>query len=291
MRFSRLVFVARRRRDGVSRRRRRPRAAWRRAVRRARAGVVDAAARRVRLPAARRFRIRRPDDRRAGARDAARRAARRHGRAGQPGRLRALRRRRRLPEAQGRRSGGGEPAGRRRQLARRDRLRRMAARARPARTGACRATWNGPTPPANAFAASRRPPRAATISPRAGWPSSTPIRRSAPQPKAPQPFGRFGLNGRGVADLSGNVWEWTDSCYERRAVDAGGEARLLTRNCRARALEGEHRTFMSDFIRDARRRRLLGRPAADQPRLPPGAPSRSAVARVMRGVGALFAAL
>ena len=72
----------------------------------------------------------------------------------------------------------------------------------------------------------------------------------ARQPKAPQPFGHFGLDTLGVADLAGNVWEWTNSCYERRSVEAGGEARLLTRNCQVRALEGEHRTFMSDFIRD-----------------------------------------
>ena len=51
--------------------------------------------------------------------------------------------------------------------------------------------------------------------------------------------------------MAGNVWEWTNSCYERRAVEAGGGARLLTRNCHVRALEGEHRILISDFIRDA----------------------------------------
>ena len=70
-----------------------------------------------------------------------------------------------------------------------------------------------------------------------------------------------------------------NSCYERRAVEPDGEARLLTRNCHVRALEGEHRTFMSDFIRDGVDRRLLGRPAADQSRLPPGARSRRAPSR------------
>ena len=234
----------------------------------------DPAARLVRLPAARRLRIRRQDDRRAGARDASRRAARRDGRAGQPGRIRALRRRRRLPEAQGRRSGGGRPAGRRRELARRDRLRRiLCARDRRGLAPADRRR-NGLTPRPNASAASRRPPRAATTSPAAGSPSSTPNSALARQPKAPQPFGHFGLNTHGVADLAGNVWEWTNSCYERRAVEPNGDARLLTRNCRVRALEGEHRTFMSDFIRDGADRRLLGRPAADQSRLPPGALAR-----------------
>ncbi len=113
----------------------------------------------------------------------------------------------------------------------------------------------------------------------------------ARQPKAPQPFGHFGLDTLGVADLAGNVWEWTNSCYERRSVEAGGEARLLTRNCQVRALEGEHRTFMSDFIRDG----VTGGCSVGPPPTNLGfrlVHSRtSAVARFISGVGALFAAL
>jgi formylglycine-generating enzyme required for sulfatase activity len=109
--------------------------------------------------------------------------------------------------------------------------------------------------------------------------------------KVPQPFGHFGRNSRGVADLSGNVWEWTNSCYERRVVEANGEARLLTRNCRARALEGEHRAFMSDFIRDA----VAGGCSVGPPPTNLGFrlvhSHASAMARVISGVSALFAAL
>ena len=113
----------------------------------------------------------------------------------------------------------------------------------------------------------------------------------ARQAKAPQPFGHFGLNARGVADLAGNVWEWTNSCYERRAVAAGGEARLLTRNCRVRALEGEHRMFMSDFIRNG----VTGGCSAGLPPTNLGfrlVRSRAgAVARMMSSVGELLQAL
>jgi formylglycine-generating enzyme required for sulfatase activity len=72
------------------------------------------------------------------------------------------------------------------------------------------------------------------------------------QPKPPQPFGRFGANERGIVDLSGNVWEWTDTCYERRSLDASGvPAGAPTRNCGVRVVEGGHRAYMSDFIRDS----------------------------------------
>ena len=157
--------------------------------------------------------------------------------------------------------------------------------------------WRLPTDAEWAYAAAERfrgePPRAARDADFASrWLAKFDADSAlARQPKAPQPFGHFGLNSLGVADLAGNVWEWTNSCYERRAVEASGETRLLTRNCRVRALEGEHRTFMSDFIRDG----LTGGCSVGPPPTNLGfrlVRSRaSAVARVMSGVGALFAAL
>lgn len=70
---------------------------------------------------------------------------------------------------------------------------------------------------------------------------------------AHHPQGHFGLNDRGVADIAGNVWEWTDSCFENGTVSADGRS-IAARSsyCGVRAVQGKHRAFIIDFIRDAR---------------------------------------
>lgn len=67
------------------------------------------------------------------------------------------------------------------------------------------------------------------------------------------PLGHFGLNDLGVADIAGNVWEWTDSCFQNGTVSADGTV-IETRAdyCGVRAVQGKHRGFVIDFIRDAR---------------------------------------
>lgn len=68
----------------------------------------------------------------------------------------------------------------------------------------------------------------------------------------PQPRGRHGLNEYGVADLGGNVWEWTQSCHQRVNLDAQGAQTQRAEYCSIRIAEGRHRAAINDFVRDAR---------------------------------------
>ncbi|MBA5775699.1 SUMF1/EgtB/PvdO family nonheme iron enzyme [Stappia sp. F7233] len=62
----------------------------------------------------------------------------------------------------------------------------------------------------------------------------------------PQPLGAYGENEHGLQDLSGNVWEWTSTCYIRHRLDTGD----TTENCGVRIAEGQHRAYMTAFFRD-----------------------------------------
>lgn len=72
-------------------------------------------------------------------------------------------------------------------------------------------------------------------------------------PSVPGPSGSSGLNEFGVADLSANVWEWTQTCLTRTTLptNSGGSATSIAA-CGVRYLEGRHRSPMTVFVRDAR---------------------------------------
>ncbi len=74
---------------------------------------------------------------------------------------------------------------------------------------------------------------------------------AGPIDRAPRPFGSFGSNSLGLADISGNVWEWTDGCWSRHVSGAARAPREI-RNCGVRIIQGRHRGYVSDFIRDPR---------------------------------------
>lgn len=68
----------------------------------------------------------------------------------------------------------------------------------------------------------------------------------------PRPLGAFGANENGLLDVAGNVWEWTNTCFVRTALDESGNASSSTANCGVRVVQGRHRAYVTDFIRDAR---------------------------------------
>ena len=68
----------------------------------------------------------------------------------------------------------------------------------------------------------------------------------------PRPLGGFGANSNGIMDMSGNVWEWTETCHRRVHVDAAGNVVSEQPACTIRVLEGKHRAATSFFIRDAK---------------------------------------
>jgi formylglycine-generating enzyme required for sulfatase activity len=65
-------------------------------------------------------------------------------------------------------------------------------------------------------------------------------------------FGAFGINENGLLDVGGNVWEWTATCFVRHVLDDAGNVLSQNPNCGVRVVEGQHRAYVTDFIRDAK---------------------------------------
>ena len=67
-----------------------------------------------------------------------------------------------------------------------------------------------------------------------------------------RPAGGFGINSNGIADLSGNVWEWTNGCMMNGTLAPDGSVASSEAYCWVRIAGGLHRAAIVDFIRDAR---------------------------------------
>jgi formylglycine-generating enzyme required for sulfatase activity len=69
----------------------------------------------------------------------------------------------------------------------------------------------------------------------------------------PRPLGSYGENEYGLWDLSGNVWEWTSTCYARaRVTESGTTAGERAEHCGVRVVEGRHRAYVIFFVKDAK---------------------------------------
>lgn len=67
-----------------------------------------------------------------------------------------------------------------------------------------------------------------------------------------RPQGANGENNLGLADVSANVWEWTQTCYYNVTLETDGETELdRFENCMVRAVEGKHTAYITEFVRDA----------------------------------------
>lgn len=74
-----------------------------------------------------------------------------------------------------------------------------------------------------------------------------------PADPAPKPRGHYGPNALGLEDFGGNVWEWTSTCYARVTMNPlDGTVETVTDNCGVHVLEGRHRAYMSNFVRDGK---------------------------------------
>ncbi len=120
-------------------------------------------------------------------------------------------------------------------------------------------SWRLPTDTEWAYAAAERFPDDALgvdddgSNPAARWIARYRSEAEKTEPDAePKPRGYFGVNSRGLADMAGNVWDWTSTCYVNASLGADGSIAESTENCGVRVVEGRHRGYMSHFIRDGK---------------------------------------
>lgn len=86
-------------------------------------------------------------------------------------------------------------------------------------------------------------PKPRFTDPRLAWAATYGQEKKVPA-GPPRPGGSFSITSSGIADLDGNVWEWTSSCFK-----PGFESATENR-CPAFVAAGEHEAVVSLFVRD-----------------------------------------
>ena len=147
---------------------------------------------------------------------------------------------------------GGSPGGRR-ELARCHGLRRMdheQDRASPHRL---------PTDEEWAFAAGEKArdealPLVDPVDPAQAWIARYEAEANRARPVAldPQPVGTFGRNENGLHDIGRQCLGMDQHLLPAHDAGADGAAQVTNTNCGVRVVQGAHRTYMTDFIRDPR---------------------------------------
>ena len=99
---------------------------------------------------------------------------------------------------------------------------------------------------ARAGAGERVGPPPLFTDPRLAWAAAYVL--EARKTKKTKPVDSGEGNAFGVFGTEGNVWEWTDSCWQR-TYETGAEP-VSRRNCGIRVLQGEHKSYMPTFVRD-----------------------------------------
>src|SRR5690606_21166017 len=119
--------------------------------------------------------------------------------------------------------------------------------------------WHLPTDEQWAFAAGSRFPDDAlgieddaASNPALRWLKDYEKQSARKQDRSParRPAGAFGVNELGVADIAGNVWEWTQTCHRRVNIDAYGKQVAEMSSCGVYVANGQHRAAISSFTRN-----------------------------------------